>query len=411
MRTAILTVLSVVANAENILVDSGQRLTLTCNYRGIYVDINKEVKTNSEQRTQLLYLRVNNQQPNRIGDAGRPWKYNPTNSFYGSNETENKLSISLAKVDLDDEGVYFCKDAMKQVTKSYRVTVVAKPKSSVSFKMDLAIRDGTDELRVGKCESRGAKPAVKIVWEDVKGNQIDSGVLKSSFRGKLKDTVNELVLVDVDKAKHHQQQYRCVVFQNGSIVFTSDYSPAVNVEWRPEGTLITASPRLGANETQFVAGSAMKLSCSADGNPRPEFEWSILDGANRTLADLEHWTVGDSAEVNLNSATLSTVGLLASDSAITFVCSARNVHGVQTNRLQFDIQELPTANAGPMGLLWALLGVIAVVLAVAICLLINRWIQRRRSGIYKTEANHRDGSCDSLNDELQVAAAKKEYFM
>ena len=70
--------------------------------------------------------------------------------------------------------------------------------------MDLAIRDGTDELRVGKCESRGAKPAVKIVWEDLKGNQIDSGVLKSSFRGKLKDTVNELVLVDVDKAKHHQ---------------------------------------------------------------------------------------------------------------------------------------------------------------------------------------------------------------
>ena len=70
--------------------------------------------------------------------------------------------------------------------------------------MDLAIRDGTEELRVGRCESRGAKPAVKIVWEDVKGNQIDSGVLKSSFRGKLKDTVNELVLVNVDKAKHHQ---------------------------------------------------------------------------------------------------------------------------------------------------------------------------------------------------------------
>ena len=76
-------VLSVMAKAENILVDSGQSLTLTCNYRGIYVDINKEVKTNSEQRTQLLYLRVNNQQPNRIGDAGRPWKYNPTKSFYG----------------------------------------------------------------------------------------------------------------------------------------------------------------------------------------------------------------------------------------------------------------------------------------------------------------------------------------
>lgn len=40
-----------------------------------------------------------------------------------SNETENKLAISLENVSLDDEGLYLCKDVTRKITKQYRVIV------------------------------------------------------------------------------------------------------------------------------------------------------------------------------------------------------------------------------------------------------------------------------------------------
>ena len=43
-----------------------------------------------------------------------------------SNETENKLSISLENVSLDDEGLYLCKDVTRKITKQYRVIVKGK---------------------------------------------------------------------------------------------------------------------------------------------------------------------------------------------------------------------------------------------------------------------------------------------
>jgi len=62
---------------------------------------------------------------------------------------------------------------------------------------------------------------------------------------------------------------------------------------------------------------------------------------------------------------------------------------------------------GALGLLWALVGVIGVVMIVALCMLFNRWIQQRRSGIYKTETL-KEEDVPSLSD---VSKNNKEYFM
>jgi len=196
------------------------------------------------------------------------------------------------------------------------------------------------------------------------------------------------------------------VIQDGEEINRSELSSPIDVQWGPSMPQVVQIPILGENSTSFDAGTEMSLNCLSDANPAPQYSWRILDKNNRTLADLTHWT---SETRDLNNIVLRTLALEAADSDVTFICTAENLHGSKSSKIQFIVTEIPS-NAGAIGLLWALVGVVAVVLAVAVCMMINRWIQRRRSGIYKTEVNQRDGSADSLNDELQ-AAAKKEYFM
>lgn len=411
MKLLILTVFSAIGAMTDIVVDSGQPLTITCAYNGIYIDITKQVSENGKKTSNLLFLRINESPPNEIqsGKTVRPWRYDQSNSFYESgNTTENKFSITLAQADFEDEGIYLCKNVVKQVTTSFRVTVNSPPRSKTTFSSNISAEDEMNSFYVGKCEASYAKPEAQIFWEDGEGNRVENAKYKTTTRGKTHDSISYLNIVRIDKNIHHQQKYRCVVIQNGEKVYTSNYSAPINVQWKPERTEIRTEGTRSENATEWDVGTDVKMICSSDANPAPKMTWSILDTEqNRTIEDLEHWI---QEEFDLNSAVLSTSSLVPSDGQVTFVCSASNLHGEQSYQVTLDIKELPPSSAGPMGLLWALLGVIAVVLAVAVCMLMNRWIQRRRSGIYKTETNHRDGSCDSLNDELQ-AAAKKEYFM
>jgi len=96
MKLLILSVISYISakTVDNIYVESGKRLTISCAYTGVYVDINKEiVGPNGKRRNQVLYLRVNDGAPEAITATSdtQAWNYDVARSFYGSNETENNF--------------------------------------------------------------------------------------------------------------------------------------------------------------------------------------------------------------------------------------------------------------------------------------------------------------------------------
>ena len=95
---------------------------------------------------------------------------------------------------------------------------LAPPKSKVTFKTNLSVKDQSDGISVGKCEATGAKPAVQIYWEDVEGNRVESAEMKSITRGKTTDAISQLRIGKIDKNIHHQESGLYLVEMGASVV-------------------------------------------------------------------------------------------------------------------------------------------------------------------------------------------------
>jgi hypothetical protein len=71
----------ITAILENISVYSGDAVTLTCSYSGIYIEINKEEE--NARRSNILFLRINGNEPNPINTIeASKWIFDEKKSYY-----------------------------------------------------------------------------------------------------------------------------------------------------------------------------------------------------------------------------------------------------------------------------------------------------------------------------------------
>lgn len=406
--SAILAVAQLVnAASETVKVELGKRLRISCDYSGVYVELSRETNGANRRRssTSILMIRIEDKDVTMITTNERNWNFNTALSRYSADSNKSKLVTELAKAQFSDEGVYYCKDVTKKIINTINVVVISKPVVSSEFANDFAVESGSTEFYVGKCSAREAKPAVSITWEDDKGRAL-TAIEKTTRAGLTAETSSELRIDTIRRSEHQQRRFRCKISQDGDVVYASPLSKELDVQFLPEITAITKST-INSNEVVPVlsnfthsVGSTVRFFCASSGNPLPTVSWSA---ENKTASEYAHWT----EEATETGTYLSTTSLKKSDEELLFTCSTANRHGsVTSDYVQLLVEDVPNA-AGALGLLWALVGVIGVVMIVALCMLFNRWIQQRRSGIYKTETL-KEEDVPSLSD---MSKNNKEYFM
>ncbi|XP_040911538.1 cell adhesion molecule 3 isoform X2 [Toxotes jaculatrix] len=319
--------------------------------------------------------------------------------------TSTELSITIADVQLSDEGEYTCSIFTMPVrTARATVTVLGVPGKPQISGFEKAVPEGGKVTLT--CTSTGSKPPARLIWylgdkelegrPDVVEPIPDDPTYNVSSELTLEVTRsddNALVTCAVDHPslapgdKRSQQPLRVL------------YSP--NVEIHPESDL----PR---------EGEKFYLQCLGNGNPEPSiYIWEKKDGELPPQAKVD-------------GAYLRFEMLNKSDNGV-YLCHADNGIGNSQGEYTLLVQEDaadniadPTAMLTSSGVDHAVIGgVVAVIVFILLCLLIvlGRYLIRHKGTYLTHEAKGSDDAPDAdtaiINAEGGHSGAedKKEYFI
>ncbi|XP_068196719.1 cell adhesion molecule 3 isoform X4 [Antennarius striatus] len=311
--------------------------------------------------------------------------------------TPTELSITIAEVQLSDEGEYTCSIFTMPVrTARATVTVLGEPsKPQITGFENPVLEGGTVILT---CTSTGSKPPASLHWyrgeEELKGGP---NVVESVPDDPTYNVSSELTL-EVSR-EDDNTLITCAV--NHSSLNPGDkrteqalrvlYSP--NVQIQPQSTL----PR---------EGEKFRLQCLGDGNPEPmSYSWKKKDGELSLLAKAD-------------GALLLFEMLNKSDNGV-YLCNADNGIGMSQGEYTLLVQD-PTAMSTSSGVDHAVIGgVVAVIVFILLCLLIvlGRYLIRHKGTYLTHEAKGSDDAPDAdtaiINAEGGHSGAedKKEYFI
>ncbi|XP_076601866.1 cell adhesion molecule 3 isoform X3 [Chaetodon auriga] len=311
--------------------------------------------------------------------------------------TPTELSITIAEVQLSDEGEYTCSIFTMPVrTARATVTVLGVPGKPQILGFENAVPEG-DKVTL-TCTSTGSKPPAKLRWyrgdqeldgrPDVVLSVPDEPTYNVSSELTLKvsrSDDNALITCAVDHPslapgdKRSEQALRVL------------YSP--NVQILPESDL----PR---------EGEKFHLQCLGEGNPEPtSYMWEKKDGELPPLAKVD-------------GAFLLFEVLNKSDNGV-YLCTADNGIGNSQGEYTLLVQD-PTAMSTSSGVDHAVIGgVVAVIVFILLCLLIvlGRYLIRHKGTYLTHEAKGSDDAPDAdtaiINAEGGHSGAedKKEYFI
>ncbi|XP_018533678.1 cell adhesion molecule 3 isoform X1 [Lates calcarifer] len=318
--------------------------------------------------------------------------------------TPTELSITIADVQLSDEGEYTCSIFTMPVrTARATVTVLGVPGKPQISGFENAVQEGGKVTLT--CTSTGSKPPATLKWyrgdqelqgrldvvEPVQDNPTYTVSSELTLEVSRNDD-NALITCVVDHAslapgdKRSEQALRVL------------YSP--NVEIHPESDL----PR---------EGEKFYLQCLGNGNPEPtSYLWEKKDGELPPLAKAD-------------GAFLRFEMLNKSDNGV-YLCQANNGIGVSKGEYTLLVQDAadniadPTAMLTSSGVDHAVIGgVVAVIVFILLCLLIvlGRYLIRHKGTYLTHEAKGSDDAPDAdtaiINAEGGHSGAedKKEYFI
>ncbi|XP_041804953.1 cell adhesion molecule 3 [Chelmon rostratus] len=311
--------------------------------------------------------------------------------------TPTELSITIAEVQLSDEGEYTCSIFTMPVrTARATVTVLGVPGKPQILGFENAVPEG-DTVTL-TCTSTGSKPPARLRWyrgdqelegrPDVVVSVPDEPTYNVSSELTLKvsrSDDNALITCAVDHPslapgdKRSEQALRVL------------YSP--NVQILPESDL----PR---------EGEKFHLQCLGEGNPEPtSYTWEKKDGELPPLAKVD-------------VAFLHFEMLNKSDNGV-YLCNADNGIGNSQGEYTLLVQD-PTAMSTSSGVDHAVIGgVVAVIVFILLCLLIvlGRYLIRHKGTYLTHEAKGSDDAPDAdtaiINAEGGHSGAedKKEYFI
>ncbi|KAG1939510.1 cell adhesion molecule [Pimephales promelas] len=311
--------------------------------------------------------------------------------------TATELIITIAEVQLSDDGEYTCSIFTMPVrTARATVTVLGVPGKPVITGFEDAVQEGSTVTLT--CTSSGSKPPAKLRWylnqEEKPGRPdvVESNPEEPTYTvtSELIFTVtrndnNALVACEVDHASIANGDKKTE--QPLSVLF----SPSVSIQ--PESDL----PR---------EGEKFYLQCVANGNPEPTaFVWRRKDGELPPLAKV------DGAFLRFES-------LNKTDNGI-YECQADNGIGMGDVSHTLLVQD-PTAMSTSSGVDHAVIGgVVAVIVFIMLCLLIvlGRYLIRHKGTYLTHEAKGSDDAPDAdtaiINAEGGHSGVddKKEYFI
>ncbi|XP_064202118.1 cell adhesion molecule 3 isoform X2 [Anguilla rostrata] len=318
--------------------------------------------------------------------------------------TPTELSITIADVQLSDDGDYTCSIFTKPIrTARATVTVLGVPGKPQILTNNEAVQEGGTVTLI--CSSSGGKPAAKLRWYKDKTELTGSTETVQADPNERTFTVRSELQLPVTRGDN-KAVVACTVDHpslTGGDETTEEelsvlYSPIVHIE--PETNL----PREGAK---------FYLQCIGDGNPDPSsFLWEKKDGSLPSL-------------VKADGSFLRFEQLNKSDNGV-YLCQVDNGIGTGLADYALLVQDSadsaadPTAMSTSSGVDHAVIGgVVAVIVFILLCLLIvlGRYLIRHKGTYLTHEAKGSDDAPDAdtaiINAEGGHSGAddKKEYFI
>uniref|UniRef100_A0A672JPD6 Cell adhesion molecule 3 n=1 Tax=Salarias fasciatus TaxID=181472 RepID=A0A672JPD6_SALFA len=304
--------------------------------------------------------------------------------------TPTELSITIADVQLSDEGEYTCSIFTMPVrTARATVTVLGVPGKPQISGFETAVQEGNKVTLT--CTSTGSKPPAKLHW--YRGEEKLEGE-----RCRCPECVcgsGDVWIVRSYNSVCAKNEWDCLRLCNHAlcVLMCLSLTDSPNVQIQPESDL----PR---------EGEKFSLRCLGTGNPDPiTYIWEKKDGELPSLAKSD-------------GAVLHFPMLNKSDNGV-YICHADN--GIGNNQGEYTLQvQDPTAMTTSSGVDHAVIGgVVAVIVFILLCLLIvlGRYLIRHKGTYLTHEAKGSDDAPDAdtaiINAEGGHSGAedKKEYFI
>ncbi|XP_060643761.2 nectin-1 isoform X4 [Anolis sagrei] len=275
-------------------------------------------------------------------------------------------TIQLARLELEDEGVYICEFATFPTgnrENQLNLTVLAKPINRMErTTRPLIARSGmTEKIVVATCTSSNGKPPSTVTWDTKLKGEAEFQEIRNN-NGTI-TVISRYRLLPSREA--HRQQLMCVV--NYQLDRFTD-SMTLNVLYEPEVRID------GFDGNWYLNRKDVKLTCISDANPpATQYQWKLMNGS---LPD----------NVEVQNSTLFFKGPVTFNLAGTYVCEASNTIGTRSGLVEVNVTEKPLPRAGAGGLLGILGMVIAAVLIVGVATIV--FVVYRRQQKSRTEADH-----------------------
>uniref|UniRef100_A0A8C5EK44 Ig-like domain-containing protein n=1 Tax=Gouania willdenowi TaxID=441366 RepID=A0A8C5EK44_GOUWI len=311
--------------------------------------------------------------------------------------TSTELTITIADVQLSDEGEYKCAIFTMPVrTARATVTVLGVPGKPQISGLETPVQEGQKVTLT--CTSTGSKPPAKLHW--YRGDQELEGhldVVESNPDDPTYNVSSELTL-EVTSSD-----------DNALITCAVDHPSLAPGDKRSEQTLrVLYSPNVQIHPGSNLPreGEKFSLRCTGTSNPEPtSYIWEKKDGELPILAKAD-------------GAVLHFPMLNKSDNGV-YVCHADNGIGNNQGEYILLVQD-PTVMAPSSGVDHAVIGgVVAVIVFILLCLLIvlGRYLIRHKGTYLTHEAKGSDDAPDAdtaiINAEGGQSGSedKKEYFI
>ncbi|KAF1384072.1 hypothetical protein PFLUV_G00138480 [Perca fluviatilis] len=311
--------------------------------------------------------------------------------------TPTELSITIAEVQMSDEGEYTCSIFTMPVrTARATVTVLGVPGEPQILGFENAVPEGGKVTLT--CTSTGSKPPAKLHWYrgdmELEGH---SNVVETVPDNPTYNVSSELTL-EVSRSDD-KALITCAVDHPSLAPGDKRSERALRVLYSPD-VRITPESNLPREGEKFY------LQCVGNGNPEPtSYRWEKKDGELPPLAKAD-------------GAFLRFEMLNKSDNGV-YLCEANNGIGHNLGEYTLLVQD-PTAMSTSSGVDHAVIGgVVAVIVFILLCLLIvlGRYLIRHKGTYLTHEAKGSDDAPDAdtaiINAEGGHSGAedKKEYFI
>ncbi|XP_032386651.1 cell adhesion molecule 3 isoform X5 [Etheostoma spectabile] len=315
--------------------------------------------------------------------------------------TPTELSITIAEVQLSDEGEYTCSIFTMPVrTARATVTVLGVPGEPQILGFENAVPEGGKVTLT--CTSTGSKPPARLRW--YRGDQELEGrpdVVESVPDDPTYNVSSELTL-EVSRSDD-KALITCAVDHPSLAPGDKRSERALQVLYSPD-VRITPESNLPREGEKF------HLQCVGNGNPEPtSYRWEKKDGELPPLAKAD-------------GAFLRFEMLNKSDNGV-YLCEASNGIGDSVGEYTLLVQDAAdniAAMSTSSGVDHAVIGgVVAVIVFILLCLLIvlGRYLIRHKGTYLTHEAKGSDDAPDAdtaiINAEGGHSGAedKKEYFI